>query len=261
MNFKRGWDNNRGQVTIFIIAGIIIIAIVILMLILFNRQDSDSPSFEFDQANPEEFLSSCIEESVRENIEELSRKGGSFEGVPRIEFQFNDEEFESLSYLCYTRIESFPCVDIYPSIINQMEIELTESLSESSRGCFESFVGSLESNNYNVNSSYNSVEADLVRGSLVLTFDSFVGFSKGEQSVTLEETVLEFRTNLYDIGIIAHKIIKSETRFNSFDMNNHMLIYPEYKIKSHDAGDSSKVYSIDNENTGESFRFAVGGEV
>jgi len=101
----------RGQVTIFIILGIIIVAVI--GLFLFAKDAKIIPpilSGNVDQELQEisEHLASCVLEEAPDCIEKISLQGGFFE-TPEGTFRlWNDT---SVSYLCYNKQGDERCIN------------------------------------------------------------------------------------------------------------------------------------------------------
>ena len=66
---KRG---TRGQLTIFIIVAILVVAIVALLFAFPKLRTS--VGFEKPES-PENFIQTCLEDTIKENVETLSKQG------------------------------------------------------------------------------------------------------------------------------------------------------------------------------------------
>ena len=64
--------DKRGQVTIFVIIALVIVA-AILIVFLYPRLRATISGGEL---NPTNYLRSCIQPTIKENIQELSKTGG-----------------------------------------------------------------------------------------------------------------------------------------------------------------------------------------
>ena len=79
----------KGQVTIFIIIAVLIVAFAILIYIIYPDITTDTG---FDSKNPSAFIQSCLEEEIENNVERLSLQGGSL--APEHYIMYNDERLE-----------------------------------------------------------------------------------------------------------------------------------------------------------------------
>ena len=84
----------RGQITIFIIVAVIIIALAVLLFLLVPQI---RVNFGFTVDDPSEFIQNCMEDKIKGSIETLSLQGGSIE--PENYFLYEGNKIE---YLCYT---------------------------------------------------------------------------------------------------------------------------------------------------------------
>ena len=95
-------DKKKGQVTIFIIIAVLVVAIGVAIYML-------SPGIRTgitgETKNPEQFIQTCLEDEIKDTVETLSLQGGSIE--PEHYILYQDERIE---YLCYTNEYYEKCV-------------------------------------------------------------------------------------------------------------------------------------------------------
>ena len=95
-NYKEKYSidfmNKRGQIAIFVIVAVMIVAVVLVVFL--NPGGKIGISRD---VNPSSYLSNCIEPKVEETIEILSRQGGYM--VPENYVLYQNEKIQ---YLCYT---------------------------------------------------------------------------------------------------------------------------------------------------------------
>src|SRR5574344_2005776 len=84
----------KGQVTIFIVISIAIIIFAILIYLFYPKMQS---TFGSSSKNPFEKMKDCVEPTIKNSLEKISRRGGSMN--PELFYEYNDER---ISYLCYT---------------------------------------------------------------------------------------------------------------------------------------------------------------
>lgn len=246
----------RGQVTIFIIIAILVIAIVALFFIFKDKIGEKEPAIT-EVTNPNAFLKSCIKDAVEETIEILSFQGGYMENPLSINFKFGNEPFWDISYLCYPDSSDLYCRIQGPLIINRMERELGQELSKENEleFCFKDLKQSYIDKGYLVTSSqYNKFEANLIENKLIIELDAKLTMTKAGQTLILKEFKMEFPTKLYNLGKIADKIVEQESEYGSFDTTEYAENI-NYKV-SYEPSDT-KIYTIENRKTKEKFRFAI----
>ncbi len=258
MNLKRGSENKKAQVTIFIIVAILVIAIAVLIYFLLTNKSNLESSSASSEINPTEYISTCLEDSVGERIEAVLLGGGSIEGDLVLNLKIEDEDHKNITCLCYTEEEAF-CEIQEPSIIKHMENELNNYLSSETEYCFNHLLENLEEKGYNQTENYENFEADLIEGELVVSFDASLSYSKGESSFIVDKMVFEYSTELYGIGKVVQEIVEDESEKGYFDRFDYMTNHPDYYINRYKVPNSIKIYTVKNENSNEEFRFAIKG--
>src|SRR3989344_5609100 len=93
--------NRSGQITIFVIAGIIIVAAIVMFFVF--RNNAIPGVTQKAEENPEGFLSSCIDKKLREAVQNISIHGVYLNEPLHKEFKFENESFVNISYLCYNQ--------------------------------------------------------------------------------------------------------------------------------------------------------------
>lgn len=249
-------ENKRGQVTIFIIIAIFLVAGVALVLIFFSDQIFSNP--DLTGSDPVTYISTCMEDSIEEDLEIMLIQGGYLQNPLNISFKIGNENYYDISYLCYSEDDSY-CEIQQPSIINKMESELETSLDEEAQDCFELFLNSLEEEGYTVSGNYNSLSVDIKDGEIVFELDSELTYTKEDDSSRVEDISFDYYSEAWGIGKVVQDIMKKESKVGTFDRFDYMDKHAEYYINLYITLNSTKIYSIENENSGEEFRFAVKG--
>ena len=115
--FKRGWINNkRGQVTIFIIIGILIVAGVVLFFVL--RPEIDITK-EKAIKKPQTYIHSCIKPELEKVVNKISLQGGSLEPSPSTVYRG-----EKIAYLCYVDVPYYECIVQQPFLKTHIKKEI-----------------------------------------------------------------------------------------------------------------------------------------
>src|SRR3989344_7255597 len=117
--------NKKGQVAIFIMIAIVIVA-VILAVFLYPRASIESTS-EF---TPTSYLKSCIEPDVKRSLEVLGKNGGYLQPEGFLEYKS-----EKIKYLCYVSEYYKTCTIQQPLLKEQVEKELNQILKTRADGC------------------------------------------------------------------------------------------------------------------------------
>jgi len=250
----------RGQVTIFIITGILIITAVALFFLF--RQGMIPGIGEKPEENPRGFLEVCIEDKLIEGVELISLQGGYLENPLNKTFMFVEEGvFRDISYLCYTQNNYVPCVNQEPMLIQHLKQEIKDYISDDVETCWDNLVLSLEDKYDVVNvEEYGDFEIRLAPKKIIIDIDRKIILTKSGETTEQENLEMIIPSRFYDLAIVAQKIFSKEAVSCDFDNLRFMIFYPEFKIHRFlITSDSTKIYTIEHRNSKEKFRFAVRG--
>lgn len=247
----------RGQVTIFIIIGIILIGSTGLVILW---KSGILPNFSGSkEINPNLFISMCLEEKVKDTLEIISLQGGYIENKLNKTFQFDNEIARDISYLCYNQNYYLPCINQEPMLIQHLKKEIKNKIAEDVENCFDELKLSLEKQRYEVESEYNGFEIDLAQKKIIINIDGKMIISKsGETSINKNFDFI-IPSRFYDLAIVVQEIVSQEARFCNFEYLGFMLAYPNFEIDRFKTGDSTIIYTIQHRDSLEKFRFAVRG--
>jgi hypothetical protein len=252
--------NGRGQITIFIIIGALIVSGALLYFLI---RGGAIPGLggKVDK-NPNAFLESCIEDKLREGIEIISLQGGYVENPLNIAFKFeSDNEPHDISYLCYNQNDYSLCVNQEPMLISHLEEELFNYISGKVDDCFNNrLTASLEKLGYVVDARYSGFDMELMENRIVTNLDAELTLTKGGETSRQENFNLIFPSKFYDLALVVQDIINIEATTGDF---NHFYVedYPEFDISQYRTADSSIIYTVKPFEGGEIFRFAIRGAV
>lgn len=250
--------HKRGQVTIFIIIAILVVAMVVLFFMFRGKVGEKAPTIP-EAINPNSFLKTCMEDIVEETAEILSMQGGYMENPLSINFQFKNERPWDISYLCYTSQVFTPCNVIQPLLINHIESEIKKEISGEMSLCFNDLAESYRDKGYTVTQKYTDFETDLVEDKLVVELlDSALTTTKADQTTRQQKFKMEFPTKLHGTLLVANEIISQQATYCSFSELGYMAIHPYYNILPPQfAPNSTWIYTVTHETTNEKFRFAI----
>ncbi len=247
----------RGQVTIFIIVGIILVGIISLFFLI--RSGVIPGIGEKPEENPNIFLESCIEDKVKEGIEKISIQGGYIENPLHKKFKLEDENLPvDISYLCYNQNDDLFCVNQEPMLIRHLEDEIKNYISDDVVDCFDKLTSSLINRGYGVDVNYRDFEVELMEKKVVIEIDAELILTKADETSTQEDFKIIIPSRFYDLALVVQEIINKEATICDFN-NYDMLHYPELNINKYRTMDSSIIYNIEHRESGEEFRFAVRG--
>lgn len=261
-NFISFRHSEKGQMTIFVIIGLIVVAVIILLIIFSLEKKPDEDVSRERESGMRSYLPSCISEEVDESVEILLENGGYInpdEDIISKRFRFEGEEYKNISYLCYNRNYYQPCINQQPMLIQHLKSEIHSYISEDVKNCFNQYQEELEKEGFSVDGNYNGFEVKFKEGEIIIEIDGRIEFSHSGTSEIEENFEVNVPTKFYDLAVVVQEITSQEARFCHFSNQGFSLFYPEFDINVIRTSDLEKVYNVKHESTGEEFKFAVRG--
>lgn len=240
---KRG--NKRGQLTIFIILGLLFL---IVLIVLFSRGNVGT---FFVSKTPFQEVEECAKVSVQESIDILSLQGGSIE--PENYYLYEGNQIE---YLCYTEENLKNCVTQKPILKTSIEDEIKSYVDPKIRSCLNSLTESLEDRGYSVSMKNPVIDIEIIADNILVDMDIDLRITKdGTESYSNVRTGV--KSKIYNFVIIASSIMNWETNFGDSETLNYMLYYPSLKVEKKKQGDGTKIYILTDRESEEKFMFAI----
>jgi hypothetical protein len=246
----------RGQVAIFIILGVLIVAgISVFFLVSSNKPPT---SLTQPGVNVNSFLSTCLTNKIRENINNLSMRGGSLNNPLSVNFEFNGESSpETINYLCYNGGDYSPCVNQQPLLFPYFENNLNISDSDV-KDCFDQFISNLKSQGQITTSSYNSSDYILYDNKLIINIGAEITTTKASSQEYQNFTVL-IPTNMGSILRVAQDVTNKVATTCDFYYALAQNYPNDNIVKYNDLRDAAVIYSIQDKTTNEELKFATRG--
>lgn len=241
-------EAKRGQVTIFIIIGIVIVALGLLIYFLLPKIKT---TLGVSPQSPEEFIETCIKDEITNAVEKISLQGGSLE--PTAYTLFNDEKVQ---YTCYTSEYYATCTVQQPLLVQHIEKELSDEISPLAEDCFNSLKENYENQGYNVEMNIGSTSIQLLPERILSTFSYTVTLTKANTE-RYDSFDIILNNNLYESIGIANNIIEYESTYGEADPAIYMTLYKDWKVEKNSKSDGSRVYVITDKTTGDKFQLAT----
>ncbi|MDD4878686.1 MAG: hypothetical protein PHO02_06680 [Candidatus Nanoarchaeia archaeon] len=254
--------NKRGQVTLFVILGIVIVAIIVLLLAF--RKDilpkTGSPeNIDATMKGIEKGIRECMAEAADEPITRIGLQGGYLSTPEGSYRRWNDY---AVSYLCYNQAGKETCTNRFLTM-GKMEEQLSEAITENMGKCMDidefaslGLIKTIEVIPGNAMDVTVSIAKDVVN--IELNYKVEVKGSSG--SKVKDKFEIAIRSPLGELYEVSQDIIDSETTFGRFDqltyMLNKMSLYTIYVQKPY----PDKIYQIKLREKDYMFQFAVEGE-
>ncbi len=250
---KRGGisvGNKRGQVTVFIIAGIVIVGLALLIYFL---KPGITSTTQFDEKNPNGFIQTCMEKEIEDAVNTLSLQGGSISPESTILYQG-----EKVEYLCYTTEDCKTCVVQQPMLEQHIEAEIKKRVEGSVSNCFQKLVASYDNLGYKPNlegGGPDATKVELLPKRIVTSFNYTLTTTKGDTK-RYDSFSVVLNNNIYELGSISNSIIDSESETGDASSSFYMSLYPDLKVEKFNQDDGSTVYVLTDRNTQDKFQFA-----
>lgn len=239
----------KGQVTIFIILGIVIVVGIIAAIFL--RQDI-ARIFGKD-IEPREEIRSCVEEALEPTMKLVLENAGEL--APELMKMYNGSRY---NYLCYQSGDYTPCINTHPMIKKTAENSMTDATREQVEQCFINLIDDLEARGNTVTEGDLYYSLELVPGNLVIKVEKKLTVSGKDTTQSFEDFSFEILTQMYGLFNLVREVVNQESQFCYFDYNGFMTLYPEYKIKKINY-DNSLIYTALHEKSMEKIKFAIRG--
>ena len=226
-------NNRKSQVTIFIIAGLVVISLVgiVIYFATATQQVSQGQTFRRTPVSFRDYIEICAEEIAIDAINNIGYQGGYME-LPFF-IRANDAAFISLGGRREFGVPSWYFRgDLRIPTISSMEIEISNHVEENINNCLSDFSGYSD---YNVTERQPlSVNTVIARDSVSLDIDYPVDViaDRASQSEFYEDFNVDISVKLGKMHELARRIIYSEIRNMNFERElfNLMSMHPDIPI-------------------------------
>jgi hypothetical protein len=230
----------RGQVTIFIIVGILIVAAVLIFFLWVK------PTYLSEGTGVKGF-DGCVGDVLEEGIGELEGKAGLIDA----DFSYSYDS-EELSYLCYTGDFYSTCVVQVPFLKKVFDKSLEAWIRNGVDACYDATLDSLRSEGYEVVSGDVKYNVEIEPGAVRVEIDAPT--SVGSQSFARFN--VRVNSPVYEMTMIATSILQFEAKYGDSDVSSMMIYYPDYYIEKIKRGDGTTIYVLEHKVFGNEFKFA-----
>jgi len=229
----------RGQVTIFIIIGILIVSVVLVFFLYIKPNYIDGGTTELG-------FESCVKGVVEDNLKNLEN-GGSID--PEFTYLYDGEE---IPYLCYTS-EYYKTCTVQVPFLKQHYIENLERLTSSGiTSCYEDSISELRAQGYEVTSGKITYNISFDPGIITV----FINAPTTAGSSRFSKFNVKMSSSIYEILMIATSMLQYEVEFGDTVTDDYRLLYPDYSVQKIKRGDGTSIYIIEHKDSQVKFRFA-----
>jgi len=248
----------KGQVTVFIILGIVVLAIFGLLYFAISRDYIETPFTRTSVVSVSDHVEECINILGEEAIALIGKQGGDLQPSLYQNWCINSEECLQVSYLCYTE-ELVPCTNRRPFLSQHMEKEISEYVDEHLIECVD--PGLWEESGYSVSLGNYESKVSIGKEDVLITVDWPITIRKDTFVEQEERFSQKFDVPLGLLAETAYDIVQSEIS------NGDFLVVPyvvskkgNVEIEKHRPG-KSKIYAVNAFQDDYKLYFAVQGWV
>ncbi len=243
----------KGQVTVFIIVAVMIVAAIVLFFLLRGRQVIEI--FKPTMLEPQGYIEKCVRDATSEAISIMLPQGGYITPT-----NYKLYENNKVAYLCYNENYYESCINQEPVYIKHLESEIKKYISPKVADCVYSLSEELKDRGYVVNYDDADIDVDVVPGKVKVEVNNDFEMSKNEEHKKYDSFKVLKVSPLFELANVAKEIVNQEAKYCNFEYVGFMLFYPRYDIdkKSVGAGDTaSKIYIIGDRITNKKLYIAV----
>jgi len=244
--------NEKGQIAIFVIIAVMLVAVVAFVFVALNKSNpiiSTGGNF-----NPENFIDSCIREAVKEKVDVMLPQGGFLE--PKDYKEYNNIK---VTYLCKNINYYEPCVNQHPVLASEIKEEIKNNIDGDVTSCFLALKNEMEKRKYVFSGGEQNISVELKPGIVETVVSKNVLFSKGESENRFTSFRSELRNPIYDLAKIAQEIVKQESKYCYFSDEGYSLLYNKFKVERKSLSEGTKIYNILDKKTGKEMNIAIRG--
>lgn len=242
----------KGQLTIFIIVGVIIALSVVFVIYLTSR-----PSSERDPSkDPQGYIEDCMKGLIDNAQTKLLPQAGY--RLPANYILYNGTK---VPYLCYTSQNEKLCTIFEPMLRNKMQDELKLETQTDVQKCFDKLRETYKNFDYKEGPMNYSVQ--IFAGTLVAHVDKNVKITRDESTQELTQFEYKESSPIFDFIVLANDILTKETTCDCgqescrADVLALSKMNTRYELSLFVTGKNEKVYSIQDTITPNKYMFSV----
>jgi hypothetical protein len=234
----------RGQITIFIILALLIVA-GILVYFLWVKPTYVASGGSLNIEN-------CMSAAVKDALPTLEKQAG-YNQPPAFSYMYMSQK---IPYLCYTNLYLQPCINQKPFLKQHFEEEITIAVKDKIYQCYEDSLNDLRSKGYEVIGDSKELNISIEPNQIIVQLKAPVTLSR-ESSSRFTQFKSSVVSPLYDDLMIATSIVQFESKYGDSDVNTIMFMYPNLVINKLRQSDGTTIYIIQDKTDNNKLQFAT----
>jgi hypothetical protein len=243
------FKNKRGQLTLFVIIAIIIVAALAVGLLYFRNYQAQQLPIEDLQG----YIEKCINDGVKISETKLLQNNGYLNLSDNYLVYYG----QKVPYLCKATQFYVPCINQEPMYLGHLRKELASDIEKKSGICFSDLKYLLTQKGYSVSEGNMNLSVDIQKTEVVIDINKKFDIRKDTESKNYNNFRASFSSPLYDLAITTQRIVNYESTFCEFDNVGWMLANPDSKVFRFVTSEGSKVYTVTDRVSNSSIKFAV----
>jgi len=242
--------SKKGQVTIFIVLGLIIASAIIFFFIY-----SGKTVFVVSPADsPDAYLEKCIKDSLKESENAIYASNGFVTQDKHTSILYRSEQ---VPYLCTSYEYYTSCMPQEPMFAEKQRILIENKVAVDLENCLSELKKDFEKQGYSVNENNSKVKVSFVEDSVeVLVGMNFIA-SRDDASIKLSDMEITYPSKLFNLLKLAQTIVNYESTLCEFNIIGWMSNDPEILIKRDSLSDQTKVYTLTERISQKEIKFAI----
>ena len=239
----------RGQVTIFIILGIVVVAIIGFVLVLTQTDIPIQRFIPVQTASLSDHIEGCIEDTGNEVLNLIGKQGGSVN--PGLSQPYLGD---NLAYLCYTN-EFLACSNKQPFLAQHVENEIKNYMNSKLNDCID--LNLFRDKGYTVQASSFTTNVVVGKYNTVVTLDYPITIRKGDITESKQRFSNTFNIPLGRLIDVANDIVAVESAGGDFNNLAYMLKNQNNIKIEKQTTLGSKIFILNYKNNPYLFQFAT----
>lgn len=247
----------RGQITLWVIIAVVMVATIILFFMLGREPESGGPIVD-SSFDVESYLDVCTKNYVEEAVDIMLPQGGFIN--PGNSVFFNNTNIE---YICKNIGNYEPCIQQHPMLMNEMKEEIRNYVLPQVNNCLGDMKREFERRGNVVSmSGPTTLEVDFGPDRIFLTVGKRITIEKEGEVRTFDELEIEIESPVHNLADVAMEIARQEAGLSEetgcyFEFVGYSILHPRYKISKYVMSDPTKIYTIRDTKSEKEMNIAI----